>query len=673
MAKLDPSRFYGARVPPLAQKLCREHLTFATRARMPLVDAHLKSNFAYFGSLDKTRAGFYILDDTGDDYTLLDLREKSGQVWFLDHDELSLSVRFDSLAAYATWRTASDRAAARAAKRDDADADGYVPPPRPPKSRAKRTPASERLWRRLRWLVWLLAQPTQIDDDEAVATAFVQVSKYPRRETLDVFERELKIAAKDPHVAIYWLLHFTCTGQDALRDRLVAAVAKSKHELLRAFVATFGAMSSDGELAVLPAFRKRRSRLTFELAPIVAEHPFELYLKAFEIDPHDRGLDKAVAVWSAATTTRERERVRASLTAARATGPGADYLRAELAAIDGKPGRAEWLLKHDPYRVRFLELALAGGAKVEAQLADARKVDELLAGVVAATAKAKGKATFADIDRTVAPSLAPVKRAAPAMRLLVARKIIHRAREHCDAALALAFDIIRTAKPPPEHRLQLLVRVAMTTQQYGPAKQTAARARKGDPDAIALARALLAVDERTVNEYHAANVKEMALQGLGSRLLERAVFGEWLALLGKPGSERFASTCFSSVLSPWERTSILKKLSPAQQRELALTMISLPAESKHSDSPKNVIEELLSPALHASLVATLATTKHRAHAKRYSEMLADFTAPEDSARMRYVASGEPAAELAALVRSWGEARRRDAPTWRLHVPADSSK
>ncbi|MGE5180514.1 MAG: hypothetical protein ACM31C_00560, partial [Acidobacteriota bacterium] len=119
------TRFYGMTVTPQIAAAAHEQLTDPTIA--DLVDAHLAINYSYFGAIDKTLAGFVVLDDEGDDFTLLDLRD-GGQIWWQDHETRELELRHDKLG--------SDK-----------------PAKKPKGTRAVATPE---LCARYQWLVWLL-------------------------------------------------------------------------------------------------------------------------------------------------------------------------------------------------------------------------------------------------------------------------------------------------------------------------------------------------------------------------------------------------------------------------------------------------------------------------------------------------------------------------------------
>ncbi|HEX7704659.1 MAG TPA: hypothetical protein VF403_28155, partial [Kofleriaceae bacterium] len=171
------TRFYGMTVAADVAAAAKERLTDPSIE--DLVDAHLGINYAYFGAIDKTLAGFVVLDSTGNDYTLLDLRD-GGQVWWQDHETRSVELRHDSLAAFR------------------ASSDGQAETPKLA-SRSRRRVTSPALSARYQWLVWLLARPLEQGGvavqalDEFVRGGIGRLRhSWPRREALDAaFEREV--------------------------------------------------------------------------------------------------------------------------------------------------------------------------------------------------------------------------------------------------------------------------------------------------------------------------------------------------------------------------------------------------------------------------------------------------------------------------------------------------
>ncbi|HSD89431.1 MAG TPA: hypothetical protein VLB44_18000, partial [Kofleriaceae bacterium] len=183
------SRFYGMPVPEDVAASARERMIDTTVD--DLVDAHLGINYAYFGAIDKTLSGFVIVDDEGDNYTLLDLRD-TGQTWWQDHETRDLELRGDK----------------------------HAKP-------ARRVVSTPDLCARYQWLVWQLALPL-MQDGKPVQTVDYLVRNgigrfrhlFPRKEAYEkTFAAELPALASDPHLAIYWLLHTTALADDEKRDR----------------------------------------------------------------------------------------------------------------------------------------------------------------------------------------------------------------------------------------------------------------------------------------------------------------------------------------------------------------------------------------------------------------------------------------------------------------------
>lgn len=313
MAKRDPKledHFYAAKIPALARKLCTEQLTYAGQME-DLVDAHLKPNYQYFGSLDKTLAGFYILDATGDDYTLLDLRDDVAQIYFQEHDAEVREVKV-------RWASLSD----------------YTHKKRTGKDRASRDPSTARLWRRYLWISVLLSQSkTEAEEADAIQTAvsfFLTRCKRDEQAFIDAFERERAKLAQDPHLAIYWLLHFTLTCDDERRALVVESVRRCGAPLVRAFVARFGAMKPTDTLSVLPSFRRRRAWFAFQVAAASAKEPFQKLARAYEMDDQIVSLQRAMALVTAAKTDADQARLTEIARRAKGTRPAPTYLRAAV-------------------------------------------------------------------------------------------------------------------------------------------------------------------------------------------------------------------------------------------------------------------------------------------------------------------------------------------------------
>ncbi|HET9991594.1 MAG TPA: hypothetical protein VFQ65_23865, partial [Kofleriaceae bacterium] len=318
------SRFYGMTVAPeVVRAASDERLT--DRSIVDLVDAHLAINFGYFGAIDKTLAGFVVLDSTGDDFTLLDVRD-GGQVWWQDHETRELELRHASLAAYL------------------ARGDGQAETPKlaPRGSRAITTPA---LCARYQWLVWMLARPLERDGKPIQEIEYLVRSgigrlrhAWPRRDALDAaFEVELPLLHGDPHLAIYWLLHVTVFADRVRRRRVVEAIGDAGPELVRAFVARFGALPVAGDVPVVPGFRARRALAqTYGETELAADDVPGACLLAIELEPATssivHGLQIATGLERGLLTSDDVAAVMARIPE---LTPGVELVRAVLAKRGG--------------------------------------------------------------------------------------------------------------------------------------------------------------------------------------------------------------------------------------------------------------------------------------------------------------------------------------------------
>ncbi|MEV0343752.1 WGR domain-containing protein [Nocardia sp. NPDC050713] len=270
------SRYFGVRVPArVAEAVDDRLLEYWTGDRGPLVDAHLAINYPYFGAIDKSLSGFLVIDDEGDDYTLLDLRG-DGRVWWQDHETRELDLWFESFDDWLAYRDELERAE----ENDEDERSRFdIRDSFRPRSFAAETgpgPTSAELATRYQWLMWLLAQPLLHDgkpmqsaEDLASSAAGHFTHLWSATDAQQVFEVELPLLHRDPHLAIYWLLHTGLLAQDDDRERVLAEIGRAgeRPELLDAFAESFGTLAIDGDVASVPEFRVRRSLLQQFVAP----------------------------------------------------------------------------------------------------------------------------------------------------------------------------------------------------------------------------------------------------------------------------------------------------------------------------------------------------------------------------------------------------------------------
>ncbi|MEV0032671.1 SMI1/KNR4 family protein [Nocardia sp. NPDC050793] len=294
------SRYFGSAVSTRVTDAIDDHLLdHWVGDRGHLVDAHLALNYPYFGAIDKSLSGFVILDDEGDDYTLLDLRG-TGRVWWQDHETRELELCFDSFDDWLACQEELGRA-------EQDDADDRSPRdirnsfrPHSPTLDEEPTPGSAELAERYQWLMWLLARPLlhdgqpMQDAEDLASNAAGHFSHLWDDGARKDFEAELPLLHRDPHLAIYWLLHTSLLANDADRARVLDEIARaeSRPELLDAFVEVFGALAIDGTLTAVTDFRIRRSLLLSYLAPD-DDSRAQAALTALEMAPDHQPLGRA--------------------------------------------------------------------------------------------------------------------------------------------------------------------------------------------------------------------------------------------------------------------------------------------------------------------------------------------------------------------------------------------
>lgn len=338
----SPGRFYGMELPAEIEEDISARLVDLDAE--DLVRGHLERNRQFFGVIDKSLSGFVVLDDEGDDYWLLDARD-TAQVYWQDHENRDVSFFLASIQDYRSYR-----AEAGESEEEEDDREilaGY----RPKKERASRRAVSTpELCGRYQWLVPLLAQPMVHEGKaiqgfgelaEAAAEAFFREWK----SDVDVekaLQAELPTLSRDPHLAIYWLLHTTMTADDDRRDRVLKAIGDAGPELLRAFLKAFGGLRAEGDIAWIPDFRARRGRLVYYRSLLhhkdVAAGASGI-LKSLQIAPADLSHEKAGVLRTEVEESRlDVAALAAGLESIRTPSPGVSFLRAFL---DRRAGKAE--------------------------------------------------------------------------------------------------------------------------------------------------------------------------------------------------------------------------------------------------------------------------------------------------------------------------------------------
>ncbi|WP_067846060.1 SMI1/KNR4 family protein [Nocardia lijiangensis] len=296
------TRYFGVPVPAhVADAIDDRLLEYWVGDRGPLVDAHLAINYPYFGAIDKSLSGFVVIDDEGDDYTLLDLRG-SGRVWWQNHETRELELWFDSFDDWLAYLDELERAEAN--DEDERSKFDIRDSFRPPTSAADSEPAptSAELAERYQWLVWLLAQPLLRDgkpmqsaEDLASSAAGHFTHLWSDTDAArKVFEVELPLLHQDPHLAVYWLLHTSLLAQDDDRARVLAEIGRAgeRSDLLDAFAGVFGTLAVDGDVASVPEFRVRRSLLQ-QFVASDDEARIRAALTAMEMAPEHLPLSRA--------------------------------------------------------------------------------------------------------------------------------------------------------------------------------------------------------------------------------------------------------------------------------------------------------------------------------------------------------------------------------------------
>ncbi|GIG68276.1 WGR domain-containing protein [Phytomonospora endophytica] len=582
-------RFYGMPVPPEVAAAITERLT--EPGEPDPVTAHLRPNHAYFGAIDKTLAGFAIIDDHGDDYTLVDLRG-GGAIWWQDHETREIHHRLNSIADWPSFLRDRD------AGEDDGFGAHAVGEP-PPHGRAVST---VELAGRYQWLVWLLAQPLtqhgrpiQSDTDLAGNAAGHYIEAWPSQKSArTALDAEIAGLGTDPHLAVYWLLHTSILAMDAERERVLAAL--DGPELVRSFAGTFGALGLDGDVPLVPGFRARRSMLAAHIrkddlgdgpaAVLAAEispgtHPL---LRALDVAAAlaDESLDSATV--AAAVDRMDDGLTRTALRAlldSRAPGtthsPAADALVAALPSLTGSWTLANWALEWArPVTGDITALTaavawlLTKDSHQRAVLAAVRDVQERTGEPVFMTdndltrAEADGQVSsrvlkkIIDAPEDTAEILATVDD--PALARVIARRVLMRGDTDTEllGAMSWAVRVVLDSGDADGVTLAASCLAMLPENEVEPLIEALA-ARVGsadDPVTEILLRLVLDTPDPDEGDFlagmHAENIKKAALRALGPFAHEERIFGPFMAAAEGDGPRTALTPLWNELFYPLE-------------------------------------------------------------------------------------------------------------------------
>jgi len=698
MQAIEPgwaTRFYGVTVSKEVAAAVREQLT--DRTITDLVDAHLAINQAYFGGLDKTLSGFVILDDEGDDYTLLDVRD-SGQIWWQDHETRELSLRFNNLA---------DMAADRAAKQPE----------------HRRPVTSPQLCERYQWLVWVLALPLVQDGKPTQTTDYLVRNGlgrfrhlFPTEEALDqAFAADMIELADDPHLAIYWLLHTTALADHERRQRVLIAAGTSDHPLLRAFIARLGQLPLAGDLPIVPDFRARRALAqsygAFELS---ADQIPAACLRALEIAPATEslghglqivaGLERGVLddVMVMATLVRVPEQttgtslVAAVLEKRRKAGSSshADVL-VRLLATSNDPWwtqlEALWhvhelaydgpalvtatrrVLVHDRYHRRALQMAMRAAQianePIEAIYADLAIADAVLGPYTKLVEEPDQWAA------TVNAFLLPHLKRALAWRVLQRVEL----SKPAPGLVVWAAGVVLAGNDPQRAELvgDAIAKLDAQTQAAVIEHAGAAIDRADHPLVGVLFAFLDGIDPGEYDyaaQFQVKRGKEAALRALAPWLADRLLFDMVMRAIERPASGSFVDLFWGTLFSPFDKdTYVLPKLDANQAVRAAKAMIKTKLRHPQIHARNSAGHQLFRfkhPGVEAFLIDALTEygVRYAAvrgpggvaldHGKTENDQLEDLVANLYAA-VRGI--GTPAAKAALVERLFAERRSY----WRL--------
>ncbi|WAS94630.1 WGR domain-containing protein [Nannocystis punicea] len=633
-------RFYALPIDGEAYAASDEGLT--DRSGDDLVAAHLGRNFGYFGAIDKTLSGFYVLDDEGDNYYLADLRD-SGQVYWQDHEDREVVLRFDSVEDFAAYRDAKREASDNDDEEEEDDDDIAARfRPRKLKSTSERRPTTAALLERYQWLMWLFARAHElrgqtIDSDEDMARrayGHLRAAFDDRAAEAKAFAAERGRLADDPHLGIYWLLHTSLLADHARRDEVVAALAGSEHPLVHAFVAAFGALAHDGDVAAAPGFRARRSLLLFYTGGAVSSEEVDLerLTAAVFADPVAHGFVKAERLVDTAAATGQLDRLHALVAAG---PPGVELgFQALAALLDVRAGvRAshaadsvlqtmhesadldllgavleplaplaidrlrvrdliDGVLARDPYHWGVLHAAQAAaerdgdGARAEqfaARIAPLAEVRPLLLQL------------YAEDDDEREAGLKKLRKLAPPQRLLLARRLLLMAGQIAGDVLAAAVDVLLSA----DDREALADLQTAAAGLNDPSDFAAQLALLREDGIVDLADPLLPTFQALLMRPESGgffddDYKEDLVEKLAPIAHEPALFDWLLAALAEDGRHVLRDKILSKLFIAYSDNQVVRRLSEGQAFRLVRLAARLGVKPAGADDD----DDGVFPAIH---------------------------------------------------------------------------
>ncbi|MGE5181664.1 MAG: hypothetical protein ACM31C_06365, partial [Acidobacteriota bacterium] len=441
---------------------------------------------------------------------------------------------------------------------------------------------------------------------------------WPDREAVErAFEAELPELARDPHLAIYWLLHATALVEDERRARVVDALGDGGCELVRAFVARLAALPVAGDLPVVPEFRARRAlALAYgAFSPAPEEVPGNC-LRSLEVSPATNslahGLQVAMALEKGTMhpggvalvldripdVTPGTELVRAVLAkrAGQMASPHADALARQL-ATDDEPWwfalEALWLVHelaydgralavatrrivaHDRYHRRALQMQMRA-AQIAGDPVDAIEVDLAIADSV-----------MAQFGRLVEhpDELAAVVAALAGLAMLrrgLAWRVLQRARINAPAAPVFAWAAGEVLAQDGVAAAPLVAgafaQLAMPAQAAA-VVEVAASIDRADHRQVDVLLACLEAPEPPAAEHAARFALDQArgaiVGALARHAHEPALFDRLLAIVERRGTARAVAAIWDKLFSPFaETTYVVPRLDPAQAVRAARALIA---------------------------------------------------------------------------------------------------